>query len=268
MKVRGLGATQVRHHVRRALAAGVTTLFGIPGSGTSMSGFGVLYKTKAESTYEEAVFADPGGLKVAQDSNPQRGAGDLGVGRAALARRAGALVPWIERFAGARKDLPSEAYGEFYFDMGGYLRFFTSLLEMAAGAAEGTSEGRAFVSIARTVLKELGKLDTLCIVERTRGDAFVDQFDQRRLDLEGLLGGVVEAGALGAVDGDEEIALVLGWRQLLRDRGVQPGTRCDRREHHRTEPTDGERDQRADECRSDGDNQQSQRQRCPQGRAG
>jgi imidazolonepropionase-like amidohydrolase len=72
-------------NVQRALAAGVTTLFGIPGSGTSMSGFGVLYKTKAESTYEEAVFADPGGLKVAQDSNPQRGAGDLGVSRAALA---------------------------------------------------------------------------------------------------------------------------------------------------------------------------------------
>ena len=73
-------------NVRRALAAGVTTLFGIPGSGTSMSGFGVLYKTKNEdSTYEEAVFADPGGLKVAQDSNPQRGAGDFGASRAALA---------------------------------------------------------------------------------------------------------------------------------------------------------------------------------------
>lgn len=72
-------------NVRRALAAGVTTLFGIPGSGTSMSGFGVLYKTKADSTYEDGVFADPGGMKVAQDSNPQRGAGDLGVSRAALA---------------------------------------------------------------------------------------------------------------------------------------------------------------------------------------
>lgn len=71
--------------VRRACSAGVTTLFGIPGSGTSMSGFGVLYKTKGDSTYEEAVFADPGGLKVAQDSNPQRGAGDFGVSRAALA---------------------------------------------------------------------------------------------------------------------------------------------------------------------------------------
>lgn len=72
-------------NIQRALAAGVTTLFGIPGSGTSMSGFGVLYKTKAESTYEQTVFADPGGLKVAQDSNPQRDAGDFGVSRAALA---------------------------------------------------------------------------------------------------------------------------------------------------------------------------------------
>ncbi len=71
--------------VRRACSAGVTTLFGIPGSGTSMSGFGVLYKTERDCAYEEAVFADPGGLKVAQDSNPQRGAGDFGAGRAALA---------------------------------------------------------------------------------------------------------------------------------------------------------------------------------------
>jgi imidazolonepropionase-like amidohydrolase len=70
--------------VQRACAAGVTTLFGIPGSGTSMSGFGVLYKTKHDCTYEQAVFADPGGLKVAQDSNPQRGAGDFGASRAAL----------------------------------------------------------------------------------------------------------------------------------------------------------------------------------------
>ena len=70
--------------VRRACAAGVTTLFGIPGSGTSMSGFGVLYKTKGDSTYDDTVFADPGGLKVAQDSNPQRGAGDFGASRAAL----------------------------------------------------------------------------------------------------------------------------------------------------------------------------------------
>lgn len=70
--------------LQRALAGGVTTLFGIPGSGTSISGAGVLYKPKRNDTYENGVLADPGGLKVAQDSNPQRGAGDLGATRAGL----------------------------------------------------------------------------------------------------------------------------------------------------------------------------------------
>ncbi len=69
----------------RAIAGGVTTLFGIPGSGTSMGGVGVLYKPKLNCTYEGGVLHDPGGIKVAQDSNPQRGAGDLGASRAGLA---------------------------------------------------------------------------------------------------------------------------------------------------------------------------------------
>ena len=71
-------------NVRRACAGGVTTLFGIPGSGTSMSGFGVLYKTKTHAGYAETVLADPGGLKVAQTHNPERRAGDLGLTRAGL----------------------------------------------------------------------------------------------------------------------------------------------------------------------------------------
>jgi imidazolonepropionase-like amidohydrolase len=70
--------------VRVACAAGVTTLFGIPGSGTSMSGFGVLYKTKTDADYEDVVLRDPGGLKVAQNFNPQRGGGDLGASWAGL----------------------------------------------------------------------------------------------------------------------------------------------------------------------------------------
>lgn len=87
-------------NVRRACAGGVTTLFGIPGSGTSMSGFGVLYKTKTHATYGEAVLADPGGLKVAQTHNPERRAGDLGLTRAGLSwmlsdymDKAGAVTP-------------------------------------------------------------------------------------------------------------------------------------------------------------------------------
>lgn len=67
-------------NMRLACAAGVTTLFGIPGSGTNMGGFGVLYKSKSSHHYEDAVTADVGGLKVAQDSNPQRRAGDFAFG--------------------------------------------------------------------------------------------------------------------------------------------------------------------------------------------
>jgi imidazolonepropionase-like amidohydrolase len=64
--------------VRRACAGGCTTIFGIPGSGTSISGFGVLFKAKTDATYDEIVVRDPGGLKTAFNYNPQRSSGDLG----------------------------------------------------------------------------------------------------------------------------------------------------------------------------------------------
>lgn len=64
-------------NLRRACSAGVTTTFLIPGSGTSISGFGVLAKAKTDATYEGAVLRDPGGMKAAQNYNPQR-TGDLG----------------------------------------------------------------------------------------------------------------------------------------------------------------------------------------------
>jgi imidazolonepropionase-like amidohydrolase len=71
-------------NVRRACAAGVTTLFGIPGSGTSTSGFGVVYKSKTSGGYGDVVVRDPGGMKVAQTHNPERRAGDFGATRAGL----------------------------------------------------------------------------------------------------------------------------------------------------------------------------------------
>lgn len=70
--------------IKLACASGVTTLFGIPGSGTSHSGFGIVYKTKLNSTFEECVVRNPGGMKVAQSYNPERRAGDFGATRAGL----------------------------------------------------------------------------------------------------------------------------------------------------------------------------------------
>jgi len=66
--------------IQLAVAGGVTTLFGIPGSGTNISGFGVLYKAKPLDGYAASVVADPGGMKVAQDSNPQGRAGNFAFG--------------------------------------------------------------------------------------------------------------------------------------------------------------------------------------------
>jgi len=70
------GVRPDNREMRLACAAGVTTLHGIPGSGTNISGFGVLYKSKASQRFEEMLVRDPGGLKVAQDSNPQARPGE------------------------------------------------------------------------------------------------------------------------------------------------------------------------------------------------
>jgi imidazolonepropionase-like amidohydrolase len=55
----------------RCLAAGVTTVLYIPGSGTNIGGQGVLMKTGLD-TFEEVVLRDPGSMKVAQGDNPTR----------------------------------------------------------------------------------------------------------------------------------------------------------------------------------------------------
>ncbi|MBK7642780.1 MAG: amidohydrolase family protein [Planctomycetes bacterium] len=71
--------------IKRACASGITTLYGIPGSGTSLGGFGLLYKTKTHASFDDCVIRSVGGMKVAQAYNPERRAGDLGLTRAGLA---------------------------------------------------------------------------------------------------------------------------------------------------------------------------------------
>ena len=67
-------------NMQKALACGVTTLFGIPGSGTNIGGFGMIYKLKTSQHFETAVVQAVGGMKVAQDSNPARRAGKFAFG--------------------------------------------------------------------------------------------------------------------------------------------------------------------------------------------
>lgn len=56
--------------LHRAIAAGVTTVLFIPGSGTNIGGMGVLFKT-GHKKYEEALIRDPGSMKLAQWGNPE-----------------------------------------------------------------------------------------------------------------------------------------------------------------------------------------------------
>ena len=53
------------------LAAGITTILYIPGSGTNIGGQGVLLRTQ-EGTFEDVLVRNPGSLKIAQGDNPKR----------------------------------------------------------------------------------------------------------------------------------------------------------------------------------------------------
>ena len=64
---------------RRAIAAGVTAVLYIPGSGTNMGGQGVLLKTGFRE-YPRMELRNPGSLKLAQAGNPESFL--MGVGRA------------------------------------------------------------------------------------------------------------------------------------------------------------------------------------------
>ncbi len=66
--------------IAETLRGGVTTTLFIPGSGTNLSGFGVLLSMAGDSL-EEMVIRELGAMKVAQGYNPERRSGDLGVSR-------------------------------------------------------------------------------------------------------------------------------------------------------------------------------------------
>ena len=65
---------------RDASAGGVTTVNAIPGSGTNMSGAGVLVKLRPAENIDDSILRHPGSVKVAQGYNPER-ASDLGGAR-------------------------------------------------------------------------------------------------------------------------------------------------------------------------------------------
>jgi imidazolonepropionase-like amidohydrolase len=67
--------------LERAVAAGVTTINHIPGSGSNNGGTGIVMKTAGDDL-DELVVRFPGVLKIAQAGNPERRwTGEIGTGR-------------------------------------------------------------------------------------------------------------------------------------------------------------------------------------------
>lgn len=65
------GVVPHNRNLKVAMAAGITTILFLPGSGTNIGGQGVLLKT-GPGNYEDVVVRQPGALKVAQGDNPKR----------------------------------------------------------------------------------------------------------------------------------------------------------------------------------------------------
>lgn len=57
--------------LRRPVAAGITTILYLPGSGTNIGGQGVLMKTH-NAGFDDVLVRNPGSLKIAQGDNPKR----------------------------------------------------------------------------------------------------------------------------------------------------------------------------------------------------
>jgi len=135
-----------------AVAAGVTTVLFIPGSGVNMSGQGVLVKTGLDR-YEDAVIRNPGSLKIAQAGNPE--GWTVGVGRSFMnfdlrevLRRGKA---YAERWKAHEANSGSEA-PEKNFD----LEIFRALLDKKAQISTHTQIFQVVLTTLTMLRREFG----------------------------------------------------------------------------------------------------------------
>lgn len=181
-------------NIRRALAAGVTSMLFIPGSGTNVGGQGVVMKA-GPKTYAESVIRDPGSLKVAQWGNPERWG--IGVGKShhgyiirnTLQRGMGYWRAWKEFEAGRGPEPVMNPQWE----------VFRTLFE-----------GKAQVSVHTQVHQVV--LHTVDIIKREMGlDVFVDHgsFDSFKAGAE------VAKHGVSAIVGPRNVSMpersMIGW---------------------------------------------------------
>jgi len=90
--------------LRRAVAAGVTTINFIPGSGSNDGGTGILMKTAGEDL-DDVILRFPGIMKIAQAGNPERPySGEIGAGRMGMNWHLRELIKQVKAYHDAWKD--------------------------------------------------------------------------------------------------------------------------------------------------------------------
>jgi imidazolonepropionase-like amidohydrolase len=98
--------------LKRAVAAGVTTINHIPGSGSNNGGTGIIMKTAGDDL-DEVVLRFPGVLKIAQAGNPERRwTGEIGTGRMGMTWHLRELMHQIKNYHEALKAYESGASTE------------------------------------------------------------------------------------------------------------------------------------------------------------
>jgi imidazolonepropionase-like amidohydrolase len=89
--------------LRRAAAAGVTTINFIPGSGSNNGGIGILMKTAGDNL-DDVILRFPGVMKIAQAANPEKYSGEIGRGPMGMNWHLRELIKQIKAYHDAWKD--------------------------------------------------------------------------------------------------------------------------------------------------------------------
>jgi hypothetical protein len=74
-----------------------------------------------------------------------------------------------ERFIASQSRMPGKPFGQFYFDLSGYLGVIAGLLSFAETQV-GNDPAKALVSLGTEVLRELRRMKTVAASERAEGD--------------------------------------------------------------------------------------------------
>lgn len=167
-------------NLERALAAGVTTVLFIPGSGTNCGGQGILLKTAGRS-YDEMVVRDPGSLKIAQADNPARWGYGMGRGmmnwtiREFCSRGRAYAKAWdaFERGAGPEpeRDLKFDVFRELY-----------------AGRTQVSTHTQVYQVVYNTLRILRQELGLPVYIDHGEFDAFLLGEMARELGVAGILG--------------------------------------------------------------------------------